>query len=120
MRRRIEQLRQQHPAVRTRYAILFAGSVTAVLAFVWISTLPVRFGGTVSDGSADGGTAAAISAFGSVISPQVDGIQEAYQSVDGLEVVNTPENGQTSNSSNSTDTSGSSGSSYIPDGAFSN
>lgn len=42
MKRVITHLKNQPHAVRTRVAVLSAGTVTVLIALIWISTLPLR------------------------------------------------------------------------------
>jgi hypothetical protein len=46
MRRYIEHIKAKEPHHRRQHAVQVAGVLTAVAFVVWITTLPLRFGGT--------------------------------------------------------------------------
>lgn len=83
MRRHINNLREQHPSVRARVALMAALSVTALAAIVWVTTLPVRFSELASRNQAASSTSMA-----AVIGSQGAPVQTDQET--GLEVTNNP------------------------------
>ena len=123
MRRHIERLKQEHPAVRSRFALLCAASVTAVVAIVWLTTLPVRFGEAISKTSGADATANTISALGNTIAPGLSQIQDAFSGstptgTPGIDITNNPgDMTATSPSTNTTNTQAQTGTApttYMP------
>ena len=98
MRKHIERLKNQHPAVRTRLSLMAAASVTAVIALVWLTTLPVRFGGKeMANEVQPNNTASALTAAQNIQAasetasePTTEVIQTESES--GLQVVPNPKN----------------------------
>ena len=98
MRKRLEQLQAQHPTVRTRVAVLFASAITALVALIWITTLPTRFSSSaVSSDTSESSLSSAISGLSDAIAPQVGDIQSSFEAIGGLQVVPNPETGTTQN-----------------------
>lgn len=95
MRRHIEHLKSQHPRVRSRAAVLGATGITALIAVIWVTTLPVRFGGTVANDQNIDNTASAISAFSDAVAPNLQGARDSYKAVEtgvkGLQIAPNPE-----------------------------
>lgn len=83
MRKHINTLREKHPSVRARVALIAAASVTALAAVVWVTTLPVRFADLASRNQAASSTSMA-----SVINSQGASVQTDQET--GLEVTNNP------------------------------
>lgn len=88
MRKHIDNLRSQHPAVRTKVAVAAAFSITAIVAVAWLTTLPVRFG-DLAQGSSN--TAAVIDAAGNAMQPQAQEFQRSLQSFQGLQIAPNPQ-----------------------------
>jgi hypothetical protein len=83
MRKHINNLREQHPSVRARVALMAAASVTVLAAIVWVTTLPVRFADLASRNQAASSTSMA-----AVITSQGEAVQTDQET--GLQVTNNP------------------------------
>lgn len=88
MRKHIENLQAQHPQVKTRFAVTAAFGLTALVALVWVTTLPIRFG-EISGGGLD--TAAAIQAAGEAVAPQTQAVQTSFEAFQGLQLAPNPQ-----------------------------
>lgn len=96
MRKRLAQLQAQHPAVRTRVAVLSASVITGLVLLMWFATLPTRFSSnTVSSNAPESSVASAISGLSDALAPQVGAIQSSFDSIGGLQVVPNPSDNNT-------------------------
>ncbi|MFM2374658.1 MAG: hypothetical protein RLZZ234_653 [Candidatus Parcubacteria bacterium] len=64
----ITQLRQQPPEVKSHVALIAAGTLTTLVALVWVTTLPARF---ATIGTLDNGVASSTALMMDALSPLV-------------------------------------------------
>lgn len=80
--RLLESLREKPPVVRTQAAFLGALSITAIIGFVWITTLPAHFS-RISTGAQDNEVA-------NTVSTAAAKVDEAQRAMQGAQKTPTP------------------------------
>ncbi len=86
MRKTFQKLQNQHPAVRTRVALTIATASTGVIGLVLLTTLPLRFQDTSLSSAGGTNPAAVVSATSDAMSPQVQNLQDSWNTIVGLNV----------------------------------
>ncbi len=85
MRKTFQKLQNQHPTVKTRVALTIASVSTGVIGLVLLTTLPLRFQDT-SLSQTGSNPAAVVSATSDAMSPQIQNLQDSWNTITGLNV----------------------------------
>ncbi len=90
MKAALRNLQAQPHHVRTNAALMIAGTATALIAIVWVTTLPLRFEGSTQSAE---NTAAAVAGAGETIMPHLNSLQDSWGEIQGLQIAPNPTEG---------------------------